>query len=35
MFFKLELFPYSDEERETPTLLDPLKRANLTGPTSF
>jgi hypothetical protein len=31
MFRKLDLFPSSGEERETPTLLAPLERANL-GP---
>jgi hypothetical protein len=29
-FLKLELFPSSGEERETPTLLGPLKRGHLT-----
>jgi hypothetical protein len=28
-FRKLDLFPSSGEGRETPTLLDPLERANL------
>jgi hypothetical protein len=29
LFRKLHLFPPSDEERETPTLLGPLRSANL------
>jgi hypothetical protein len=29
MFRKLDLFPSSGEERETPALLGPLERANL------
>jgi hypothetical protein len=31
---KLDLFPFSDEVEKTPTLLDPLERANLNHWTS-
>jgi hypothetical protein len=34
VFQKLDLFPFSDEERETPTLLGPLERANVQCPVS-